>query len=948
MKKIFLAILFFGFVSNVSAFDTCEPYHIGDHEYVNVPCSYNGVDFDSAVVEAYVNTFFFKSSNYVLYSGTYYGLTSQYDTCDGLLMAYWGTVECIHSFAFAISSALFYGIGASYSGLPDHFEFSSIPSPQSINVPFPVTITAKEGNGNVMTGFNGLVTFSDFTNTLRPNQLYLQNGSGQDLFSIMQSHTNNQITASYSGILGKSNTFQVSGSCYNKITGVVVDREKHPLADAYVYYRLRGSSSNIGGAISNPDGTFVFGEKPCANYNLYASWNGHESSIRNVDNSSSDAYISLEVDYPAVSIGKTPVVLVPGFLGSTLKGWAILGAWDAWLPSELGDTSAKLVLNDPLPYSVKRVGWTDLEFGLGIKDHLVLRAPYDWRISINTRSTGNSVEKYLMKYIDEAKNKAQTDKVHIVAHSLGGLLVRSYIQSSKYRNDIDKFYIIGSPHKGGADIYYTWEGADVFDSFPYIREGSIENLYKQKDLKMKKMTQKQKVEFIHREMPVALSVMPTPDISYLEDYYNKGYPVPTTVYQNTFLEDLNNEISLLKQRADIRICYGSGKPTTKNIYILGNDPSEYVYPDGIAVLFSNQDLNIAGGSFYTTEDGDGTVLASSARISGIEDTEVSIGHAFLPQGCASDAINWITGGGGGWGPLIQSARLTTGLGTLSIGISKAVEPIVTNPVGQRYGMDQVTGEIMKEISGVNFEYDQHGGGFGITNPLSGTYQLNLKGKLQKEFSIKLSYVDGNGYTNNKEVSGFSHNDSFSFSFNFNPEIPNPLLISSPLPVPSGFKFQSIGPGEIVLSWDAIPNSSVDGFNIYRQETGMPLEFIGSSSIPGFVDNTVMPDKSYLYTICSKSSDGKRSFLADYIRSDDRDGDGLTDTEENAYGTDPANYDSDGDGLSDGNEILIRTNPLKRDTDGDGYSDRAEVLAGSDPLDPNSTPRYYIYLPILLK
>jgi hypothetical protein len=125
MKKaiVFLVVLLFCFSGSASAytdtvyegsFNTCEPYHISDHEYVNVPCSYNGVDFDSAAVEAYVNTFFFKGSNYVLYSGSYYGLTSQYDTCDGLLMAYWGTVECSHNFAFATSTALFYGVGASY------------------------------------------------------------------------------------------------------------------------------------------------------------------------------------------------------------------------------------------------------------------------------------------------------------------------------------------------------------------------------------------------------------------------------------------------------------------------------------------------------------------------------------------------------------------------------------------------------------------------------------------------------------------------------------------------------------------------------------------------------------------------------------------------------------------------------------------------------------------
>lgn len=152
MKRFILVILLFAlfiFVPHVFAFDTCEPYHIGDHEYVNVPCSYNGVDFDSAAVEAYVNTFFFKGSNYGLYTGTYYGLTSQYKTCDGLLMAYWGTVGCSHNFAFAIDSALFYGVGASYTlndGLVAYYPFNGNANDES-------------GNGNHGTIYNS--TFVD-------------------------------------------------------------------------------------------------------------------------------------------------------------------------------------------------------------------------------------------------------------------------------------------------------------------------------------------------------------------------------------------------------------------------------------------------------------------------------------------------------------------------------------------------------------------------------------------------------------------------------------------------------------------------------------------------------------------------------------------------------------------------------------------------------------------
>ena len=66
---------------------------------------------------------------------------------------------------------------------------------------------------------------------------------------------------------------------------------------------------------------------------------------------------------------------------------------------------------------------------------------------------------------------------------------------------------------------------------------------------------------------------------------------------------------------------------------------------------------------------------------------------------------------------------------------------------------------------------------------------------------------------------------------------------------------------------------------------------------------------------------------------DTDGDGLSDEEEQALGTDPNNRDTDGDGLSDYDEVRNHgTDPLKADTDGDGLSDGDELnIHHTDPL-----------------
>ena len=66
-------------------------------------------------------------------------------------------------------------------------------------------------------------------------------------------------------------------------------------------------------------------------------------------------------------------------------------------------------------------------------------------------------------------------------------------------------------------------------------------------------------------------------------------------------------------------------------------------------------------------------------------------------------------------------------------------------------------------------------------------------------------------------------------------------------------------------------------------------------------------------------DQRGGFQPSPVNDDDEDG--LTNGEEQVYGTDKDNPDSDNDGLPDGYEVnVVETNPLLNDTDSDGLDD----------------------------
>ncbi|MEG6566677.1 lecithin--cholesterol acyltransferase [Thermoanaerobacterium saccharolyticum] len=210
----------------------------------------------------------------------------------------------------------------------------------------------------------------------------------------------------------------------------------------------------------------------------------------------------------------------------------------------------------------------------------------------------------LMSKINEAKIKNNCDKVDVVCHSMGGLLLRSYVQGNFYRNDVGKVIFLSSPHYGAANAYYAWEGGAVppdndEDFLNILLRGFIWAIGKIKG-------EKDELMIIRKYIPSIKSLMPSIEYgNYVFKYPIKNNKIvfKNILYmkeQNGFLNELNSSIDKFYERAEgVYVFSGNGVYTNKFVQVADSDDS-VLWPDGRAVGVVRDDK------------GDGTVLTKSA------------------------------------------------------------------------------------------------------------------------------------------------------------------------------------------------------------------------------------------------------------------------------------------------------------------------------------------------
>ena len=856
-------------------------------------------------------------------------------------------------------------LGLDYAYVRTSFCFSNIDIPQYVDTPFPVTITAMDSNSNRVWGFNGSVCLSSNMGNIAPLTANLSNGSWTGDVTLYGAGIGIYLSANSGGITGNSNSFDVTGQGTNLgyLQGTVRDTEGNLIEGADVYLSREKEGPSVYDTIATA-GNYEFNGIECGQYYIWSQYNGAKSQTNEVSVPCDRCVTQDLIISYCNPDGRIPILLVPGILGSNSKFnfgniYPIMPrnapSWD----------SGKLILHDPLWYVEHcAAGWKLLKYVLrvdyGYKNGCTMfDVPYDWRMDIN-----KAKNEYLKEWIDKAKEVAGTDKVNIVAHSMGGLLTRAYIQSNKYDEDINRFAMVGTPNHGSANAYYIWEGGD-----PQLADRLNEPWYLRMDFYTNSLdanhiilycyplcfrpypskaicSKKRAYKMVHDHVPALKQLMPT-----FDDVLSKG---TISKEENTFLKGLNLDDDRNRMVNDnyddptkvmTKIFAGTDKGTIETINV-GNPPENGdFYPDGVP-LDDDPDR---------PEIGDGTVLADkSAKVDFLVAPNATDGtlkegsHAGLINTFLGEIVVFITEGVSSLSSsekVLKFAKssLDTPTSVMAFCIEGRVQPYLVGPNGNGSGINYLTGNRENNIPGAGVSIGADAGSISINNPSDGTYSVYLKGIYNEDYNIRISYMNDNDSIS-LNYSAFNHANTTSFSFTLNSGADEQITVNKTPAPPTEIQADVVKSDGLktMLSWVSDDDPEVIGYNIYSKSVDQPyLTQLGNTTDNYFETNHPWATNSTivtrLYAVSAVKAGNSESFLSEMVKNDDRDHDGLTDEEESRFGTLLDNPDSDGDGLLDGEEYIRGTNPLLPDTDGDGFSDYEEVEAGSDPLDENSVP-----------
>lgn len=409
------------------------------------------------------------------------------------------------------------------------------------------------------------------------------------------------------------------------------------------------------------------------------------------------------------------VILVPGIMGS----WKVSGKWEL----------------DPILHTYDNL-WQALKNAGYEEDKNLFALPYQWRLS-----NGYTAESLKQK-IQEVKAISGRDKVDIIAHSMGGLIARSYIQGTDYQNDIDQLIFLGVPHRGSTKAYLMWEGGE----FGIKRN----DLIMQRILTVEADFNGYGSLFSYiRNLPMQSVQELLPTYDYLRDKNTMALRIyPNNYPANIFLELLNNPFELQKL-SSVRmvniLADASASSTIENLRVINKEfnNGQWLngYPENYSLPFTDHGLEYGSG--------DTTVPSRSSKdFAGLENIIINSDHASIATDAQKKIIKELTGV-----EPAQEVRLSLFKKFFLVRIFSPADFVITAPDGKRLGKNFLNNQTVNEIAGAFYSgFDTDAEFAVIPDPMDGEYKVELQGTGQGEYELSASLIDDNQQID-KEFSG---------------------------------------------------------------------------------------------------------------------------------------------------------------------------------------------------
>ncbi|MDD4271336.1 MAG: hypothetical protein PHF50_00865 [Patescibacteria group bacterium] len=501
-----------------------------------------------------------------------------------------------------------------------------------------------------------------------------------------------------------------------------------------------------------------------------------------------------------------PVIIVPGIMGS----YNISGRWQI---------DPIFHTYDNLMEALVAAGYK--ENSLGEAKPTLFTFPYNWRV-------GNNITANLLKEkIQQVKEISGRDKVDIIAHSMGGLVTRSYVEGSDYQNDIDQVVFLGTPHLGAVKTYLSYEGAvfsggwDWLQKYLFQTEAALNGYF---DL----------ADYIRARVLTVEQLLPI--YNYLKDKQSDNSWLlriyPLNYSQNNYLENLNSpeNIELLKQRVKITNIVSDlgGNSTLNNIKVIP-DPDitdnkwQSGYPEN---LEQNLDSLEKG-------NGDSTVPLNSANsLNGVETIMSGISdHENLPTIMQKEIIKSLTGK---MPENYYNSRLTSAFKRWAFfRVYSPVDFIVIAPNGNKIGKDFNNNTEINEIPDAFYSgFNDQAEFVLIPNPQDGEYKIEIQGVDNGgEYVLASSIINDNSEISKEFKGTIAPEQAREFNITYSAASENPIGDLEPV--------DTVPP--IVIINKPAENEK------YLHSENLIIDYIATDDFSGLATTTIMIDDQILAT-----------------------------------------------------------------------------------------------------